>query len=109
MAKIKQTLRAVLVGILTGFIRLYQWFISPLLGPRCRFVPTCSAYAIRALQKHGVVKGLALASRRISKCHPGHPGGFDPVPGTESEWTDEDTLAAEIRELDTRKSKKEKE
>lgn len=109
MAKIKQALRAILVGLLTGCIRLYQWFISPLLGPRCRFVPTCSEYAVSALKKHGALKGLLLASRRISKCHPGHPGGFDPVPGTESEWTDEATLSAELRELETRKSQKEKE
>ncbi|WP_346302149.1 membrane protein insertion efficiency factor YidD, partial [Halomonas sp. BM-2019] len=55
MAKIKQALRAILVGLLTGCIRLYQWFISPLLGPRCRFVPTCSEYAVSALKKHGAL------------------------------------------------------
>lgn len=80
MAKIKQALRAISVATLTACIRLYQWFISPLLGPRCRFLPTCSEYARVALQKHGPIKGSLLAIRRIIKCHPGHPGGFDPVP-----------------------------
>ncbi|RUO28726.1 membrane protein insertion efficiency factor YidD [Aliidiomarina sanyensis] len=85
MAKIKQALRAILVAILTACIRFYQWFISPLLGPRCRFLPTCSEYARVALQKHGPIKGSLLAIRRISKCHPGHPGGFDPVPDVSAE------------------------
>ncbi|MBY6064232.1 membrane protein insertion efficiency factor YidD [Pseudidiomarina sediminum] len=76
MANIKQALRAIPIGC----IRCYQWFISPLLGPRCRFQPTCSQYAIEAIQKHGIMRGFWLASKRISKCHPGHPGGFDPVP-----------------------------
>lgn len=79
MAKIKQALQAVLVG----FIRLYQLLISPLLGPRCRFLPTCSEYAIQAIKRFGPIKGSWLAIRRISKCHPGNPGGFDPVPGNE--------------------------
>src|SRR5690554_1483117 len=79
MAKIKQALQAVFVG----FIRLYQLLISPILGPRCRFVPTCSEYAIQAIKRFGVVKGSWLAIRRIIKCHPGNPGGFDPIPGDE--------------------------
>lgn len=66
--------------IFVVLIRAYQLFISPLLGPRCRFQPTCSAYAIEALQTHGVFKGLWLASKRIIRCHPGNPGGYDPVP-----------------------------
>ncbi|WP_258807788.1 membrane protein insertion efficiency factor YidD [Pseudidiomarina sp. CB1] len=78
MANIKQAVRAVPIGC----IRFYQWFISPLIGPRCRFQPTCSQYAIEAIQKHGMMRGFWLASKRISKCHPGHPGGFDPVPKT---------------------------
>ncbi|MBN2646609.1 MAG: membrane protein insertion efficiency factor YidD [Thiotrichales bacterium] len=61
-------------------IRFYQLFISPLLGPRCRFYPSCSHYALEALQVHGLFKGSWLAIRRISRCHPGHPGGLDPVP-----------------------------
>ncbi len=61
-------------------IRLYQKTISPLLGPRCRFIPTCSEYAAEAITKHGIFKGSALAIKRIGKCHPLHPGGYDPVP-----------------------------
>lgn len=61
-------------------IRVYQIFISPLKPPTCRFYPTCSAYAIEAIQKKGPVKGTWLAIKRIAKCHPFHPGGYDPVP-----------------------------
>ncbi|WP_075573098.1 membrane protein insertion efficiency factor YidD [Colibacter massiliensis] len=62
------------------FIRLYQMCISPLSLPRCRFYPTCSAYAVEALQKYGVIKGITLSVKRILKCHPFHKGGYDPVP-----------------------------
>jgi uncharacterized protein len=58
----------------------YQKFISPLLGPRCRFAPSCSAYALAALAEHGAARGLWLAVTRIARCHPFHPGGYDPVP-----------------------------
>ena len=61
-------------------IRAYQYLISPLLPPSCRFYPTCSRYAVQALQEHGPLKGLLLGSWRIMKCHPFHPGGYDPVP-----------------------------
>lgn len=61
-------------------IRGYQLFISPLLGPRCRFYPSCSHYAQEALQVHGLRRGGWLALRRIGRCHPWHPGGVDPVP-----------------------------
>ena len=61
-------------------IRIYQRLISPLLPRRCRFLPTCSEYAVEAIRKHGVLRGSWLALRRILKCHPVHPGGFDPVP-----------------------------
>lgn len=61
-------------------IRFYRIFISPLKPPTCRFYPTCSAYAIEAIQKKGPVKGTWLAIKRIAKCHPFHPGGYDPVP-----------------------------
>lgn len=61
-------------------VRGYKLFISPMLGPRCRFHPTFSQYAIEALQTHGAVKGSWLALRRVLRCHPLHPGGHDPVP-----------------------------
>jgi uncharacterized protein len=61
-------------------IRGYQLLISPLLGPRCRFYPTCSQYAAEAISKHGILKGALLSSKRILKCHPFHPGGVDLVP-----------------------------
>lgn len=62
-------------------IRLYQKYISPLKRtPSCIYTPTCSAYAIEALQKYGVIKGLYLAARRILRCNPFHKGGYDPVP-----------------------------
>ena len=66
--------------ILIGFIKLYQKVISPLTPPSCRFYPTCSHYGLEAIEKHGALKGSWLAVRRISKCHPFHKGGFDPVP-----------------------------
>jgi putative membrane protein insertion efficiency factor len=61
-------------------IRVYQRVLSPLLPNRCRFYPTCSHYAVEAIEKHGALRGLWLAIKRISKCHPLHPGGYDPVP-----------------------------
>jgi uncharacterized protein len=61
-------------------LRGYQWWISPLLGPRCRFQPTCSNYAMQAIERFGVFKGAYLAARRLLRCHPFHPGGYDPIP-----------------------------
>ncbi len=60
-------------------IRFYQICISPMFPPRCRFYPTCSQYALEAVQKKGAVKGSWMALKRILKCHPFHPGGYDPV------------------------------
>jgi putative membrane protein insertion efficiency factor len=68
--------------ILILILRAYQLAISPWLGPCCRFHPSCSAYAIAALERHGAWRGLALAAQRLLKCHPFHAGGVDPVPDT---------------------------
>ncbi len=65
--------------ILIILIRLYQILISPLFAPCCRFYPSCSEYAIIAVRKHGLLKGSRLALIRLFKCHPFHPGGYDPV------------------------------
>lgn len=67
-------------SVLIGLVRAYRTFISPLYLPTCRFQPTCSQYAIEAIERHGVLKGSWLATRRICRCHPFHPGGYDPVP-----------------------------
>jgi putative membrane protein insertion efficiency factor len=66
-------------GVLIVLIRFYQKFISPLKKPTCRFYPTCSQYALEAVGKYGALKGSWLAIRRLLKCHPFHPGGYDPV------------------------------
>jgi putative membrane protein insertion efficiency factor len=70
--------------LLTEFLRLvlraYQVLISPLLGPNCRYAPSCSEYAREALLRHGVLRGSQLALRRVARCHPYSPGGYDPVP-----------------------------
>jgi len=61
-------------------IKFYQYVVSPLLGPKCRFTPTCSQYAVEALKKHGLLKGGWLTVKRISRCRPGGGSGYDPVP-----------------------------
>ena len=66
--------------LLIGFIRVYQLALSPLLGARCRFYPSCSHYARAAIARHGALGGGWLAVRRVCKCHPLHAGGYDPVP-----------------------------
>ncbi len=67
-------------SLLLGLIRAYQLVVSPLLGPRCRFYPSCSAYAVEAIRVHGVLRGTWLAVRRLLRCHPWNPGGLDFVP-----------------------------
>ncbi len=66
--------------VLVLLIQVYRVGLSPILGPSCRYRPTCSAYAIEAVRLHGPWRGAALAARRIGRCHPWQPGGFDPVP-----------------------------
>jgi putative membrane protein insertion efficiency factor len=68
--------------LLIALIRGYQYLLSPLLGNHCRFYPSCSHYAAEAIETHGLMRGVWLALRRLSKCHPWHEGGVDPVPGT---------------------------
>lgn len=66
--------------VLHWLIRFYQIAISPLLGPRCRYIPTCSQYSLEAIQMHGAWRGVWLAGRRICRCHPWGGSGYDPVP-----------------------------
>ena len=72
--------RSAAAWLLVQAIRGYRGFISPLLPPSCRFYPSCSAYALEAVQVHGALRGSWLAVRRLSRCHPFHAGGLDPVP-----------------------------
>ncbi|GAC1394183.1 MAG: membrane protein insertion efficiency factor YidD [Vulcanimicrobiaceae bacterium] len=66
--------------VFVGVLRVYKRLISPLLPPACRFYPTCSQYAAEAIAKHGAVRGVSLAVKRLARCHPGHPGGIDLIP-----------------------------
>ncbi|MBN8442138.1 MAG: membrane protein insertion efficiency factor YidD [Thauera sp.] len=66
--------------VLIALLRFYKYAISPMLGRNCRFHPTCSEYAIEAVQRHGALRGGWLALKRVGRCHPFHPGGYDPVP-----------------------------
>ena len=69
--------------LVIGLLRAYRTVISPLYGNVCKFHPTCSAYALDAVETHGAVTGIALATKRLARCHPWSLGGYDPVPGTE--------------------------
>ncbi|MBU3020213.1 membrane protein insertion efficiency factor YidD [Aestuariibacter sp. A3R04] len=73
-------MRKITIAIPLLLVKCYQWFISPILGQRCRFHPTCSYYTIQALKTHGLLIGGWLSIKRILKCHPFNPGGIDPVP-----------------------------
>jgi putative membrane protein insertion efficiency factor len=72
--------RKILILPFVILIKAYQWIISPLLGPSCRFQPTCSHYSLEAFKTHGVIKGFYISAVRISKCHPWGKSGYDPVP-----------------------------
>ncbi|MBS3809242.1 MAG: membrane protein insertion efficiency factor YidD [Desulfobacterales bacterium] len=76
-------------------IRLYQALLSPVLGPACRFYPSCSEYGYQAVKRFGAFKGGWMALKRLAKCHPFHPGGIDPVPGT-----DENTVMCSCAEIE---------
>ncbi|MGO4892275.1 membrane protein insertion efficiency factor YidD [Flavobacterium sp. W21_SRS_FM6] len=81
MEKISTALRVIPIGL----IKSYQLLISPMLGPHCRFHPSCSHYAIEAINEHGMVNGIWLSMKRISRCHPMNDGGYDPVPKKNSD------------------------
>ena len=71
---------ALMTTVVTGLIGIYRYAISPMLGDHCRYYPSCSNYALEAIQRHGLLRGGWLALRRIARCHPLHSGGIDPVP-----------------------------
>lgn len=80
MRRAAETLASLPRRFAIAFIRLYQLTISPMLGPTCRFAPSCSHYAQACLRDHGLLRGSWLTLRRLSRCHPFHPGGYDPPP-----------------------------
>ncbi len=84
--------------LLIGLIRIYQRWISPFKPRTCRFYPTCSHYAVEALETHGLVHGGYLATRRLLRCHPLHPGGYDPVPPKKTRLRLDVELSAPVTE-----------
>lgn len=80
MMAIRRTLSVIMRAVLRGPIRAYQWVVSPLFPGSCRYLPTCSSYALEAIETHGALRGSWLGLRRILRCHPWGGAGFDPVP-----------------------------
>jgi hypothetical protein len=78
-----QAMRKILTAPLIAMIQAYRYLLSPVIGTHCRYTPSCSQYALEALEAHGVLRGSWLAVKRVSSCHPWHAGGYDPVPGKE--------------------------
>ena len=89
----RKALSRLLAWPLLLLVQIYRYTISPWLGANCRYQPTCSAYAVEALQKHGAFRGTALAAKRIARCHPWGDSGYDPVP-------DDDTNTADANQDD---------
>jgi uncharacterized protein len=79
-AFMQKTIALVIVSMLVALVRAYQVVLSPFFGQQCRFTPTCSHYAIEAMQTHGAAKGVWLSVKRILRCHPWQDGGHDPIP-----------------------------
>jgi len=75
-----EAFKKIIIKLVTGPIWAYRYFLSPFLGSNCRYYPTCSAYAIESIEKHGVFLGGWIAFKRLIRCHPWHEGGVDPVP-----------------------------
>ena len=88
-------------------VRFYQLAISPLIGSRCRFYPSCSHYMIQAIEQKGIIKGVYLGLIRLSKCHPWHEGGMDPVPGCECSKEKSTEASSGSSKNDTQDEKKE--
>ena len=88
--------------LLIGFLRLYRLAISPLYGQVCRYHPSCSAYALTAVETHGSIRGTWLAARRLSRCHPWADGGYDPVPGTAVVYDDDNLVPAPLTDTPRR-------
>ncbi len=86
--------RRLAIAPLVLLIKVYQYLISPLIGPRCRFLPSCSDYTLQALARHGLARGSWLAIKRIARCHPWGDSGYDPVPPTAAEASDKAPSAA---------------
>ncbi|MCI4661216.1 MAG: membrane protein insertion efficiency factor YidD [Neomegalonema sp.] len=90
IAKLTHPLRRAAVWLLKLPVHVYRYAISPLLASNCRFAPTCSAYALEALERHGPIHGSWLTARRVCRCHPWGGSGFDPVPPARSERSEHD-------------------